>query len=79
MTLTYSLTAQESTTLRQHHKSMVIINTDEQSINSAAKHINGTTPEQTITCRQIFEGHLVTSQLMKTKKKYMEYLCMLSP
>ena len=49
-------------------KSVVII-THEQNIISYKAHLEGTTHEQTIICRQIFAVHVVNSQPMKRKGK----------
>ena len=46
---------------------MVLI-AHEQNIICSKTHIDGTTHEQTIICRQLFAGHVVGSRPMKRKE-----------
>ena len=40
-----------------------------QNIIYSKTHLDGTTHEQTIICKQLFAGHVVGSRLMERKKK----------
>ena len=49
--------------------------THEQNIIYSKIHLDGTTHEQTIICRQLFSGHVLCSRLKKGKEKHARNIC----
>ena len=51
------------------HKNVHTIITHEQNIIGSKIHLDGTTHEHTIICRQLFAGHVMGSRPIKGKQK----------
>jgi len=55
-----------------YQRSWLQLRTHEQYVICSKTHLDGTTLDQTIICRQLFSGHEVGFRPTKRKKKYIE-------